>query len=43
MKLKKSGNTENEAEGHSTLCIGRVMEMNMINRSWKQGYLMQKR
>ena len=43
MRLKKSGSTENKAKGHSTSCIRRVIEMNMINGSWKQGCLIQKK
>jgi len=43
MKLRKLGNIENGVDGHNISCIGRAMEMNMINRSQKQGCLMQER
>jgi len=43
MKSKKYRSTGNEAEEHNTWCIEKVMGMSMINRSWNQSYLMQKR
>ena len=43
IRPKKSGSTENEAERHSTSYIGRIIEMNMTNGLWNQGYFMQKR
>ena len=43
MKLKKSGSIENEAEEHNIWYTGKVMEMNMINRSQNQDCLMQGR
>ena len=43
MKLKKYGSTGNKAGEHNTWCIRKVIEINMINRLWNQGCLMQKR
>ena len=43
MKLKKYGSIGNEAEEHNTWCIGKVMGTNMINGSWNQSCLIQKR
>ena len=43
MKLRKLGSIENGVDRHNISCIGRAMEMNMINRSQKQGCLMQER
>jgi len=42
-KSRKLGSIGNRVEEHNTLCIGRAMEMNMINGSQKQGCHMQER
>jgi len=34
MKSKKYESIENKVEEHNTWCIGKVMEMSMINRLW---------
>ena len=43
IKLRKLGSIGNRVEGYNTLYIRRATEMNMINRSQKQGCLMQKK
>ena len=43
MKLKKYESIGNKVEEHDTWCIGKVMRTNMINGSWNQGCLMQKK
>ena len=42
-KLKKYRSIGNMKEECNTWCIGKIMEINMINGSQKQGFLMQKR
>jgi len=42
-KSRKLGSIGNRVEKHNTLCIGRAMEMNIINELQKQGCLMQER
>ena len=43
MKSKKFRNIGNMEERYNIWYIGKVMEMNMINRLQKWGYLMQKK
>jgi len=43
MKSKKYRSTGNEIEEHNTWCIGKVMEISMINRSQNQGCLILKK
>ena len=43
MKSKKYGSIGNEAEKHNNWCIGKVIGMSMINKSWNQDCPMQKR
>ena len=43
MKLKKYRSIENKTEKHNIWYIGKVMGMNIINRSQNQGCLIQKR
>ena len=43
MKLKKYRSTKNKVGEYNTQYIGKVIEINMINGSQNQDYLIQKR
>ena len=43
IKLKKYKSIRNKTEKHNTWCTGRDIGINMTNRLWNQGYLIQKR